>query len=432
QSISGEYRYLAQDGRIHWLRMYRRPAWDDNHQRVFRYYTVAQDITARKEAEAALKASEKRYRIVSELISDYAYSVCIQADGSLVDEWMTDSFKNVTGYSWEEMNPNDPLSLYYPDDYELARRDVNLVKQGKTTSGEYRIVTRSGQTRWVLISRHPVWSAAENRVTHYYGVAQDITERKEAESQKMRLALQRERLMLLGQFVRAVSHDFRTTLANIETSRYLIERQLNLDERNSIQPRLDRIQTSVKRLTTQLENLYSVSAVANPNTDLCDVNGLIDALLDEQRALAYQKKIDLKFDRHPFLSLIPANADELKRALRHLVVNSLNFTPEGGQILLRTNQVNDNLIIEVQDTGVGIAEENQPFIFDLFYRADASRTIESGGIGLGLSIVKMIVEAHGGQVTLDSVVGRGTLFVISLPTSQLDAPVTEPQMAHMS
>src|SRR5262249_17275052 len=102
-SAEGEYRVLAKNGEVRWVYIYRRPVWDENEKRVIRFYGVAEDITERKEAEVALRESEERYRAISELISDYAFSCIVTPDGQLPLDWITDSVMYVTGYTAEEV-----------------------------------------------------------------------------------------------------------------------------------------------------------------------------------------------------------------------------------------------------------------------------------------------------------------------------------------
>jgi PAS domain S-box-containing protein len=128
-----------------------------------------------------LQRSQERYRIISELTSDYAYAYRVEPDGKLVLEWLTDSYRRITGYETNEIDPYNPYQVYAPEERERAQADIQVVLQGKTVHAEYRIITKQGEERWLRISRHPVWDEGENRVVLFYGVAQDITERKRAE-----------------------------------------------------------------------------------------------------------------------------------------------------------------------------------------------------------------------------------------------------------
>jgi two-component system phosphate regulon sensor histidine kinase PhoR len=125
--------------------------------------------------------------------------------------------------------------------------------------------------------------------------------------------------------------------------------------------------------------------------------------------------IRLQNDLSPDLPLVRADPNLVGRALQHLLDNAVKFSPDGGTITLRAWPEGEMLHIEVEDTGVGIPAEALPFIFDRFYQADGSTTRRFGGTGLGLSVVKQIVQAHDGQVGVRSVLGQGSTFYFTLP-----------------
>lgn len=377
---------------------------------VFSWYRVR--LEAQKSERLA--DSETRYRIISELISDYAYSYTVDADGQLHEDWITGSFTRVTGYTWEEL---DQFVLFHPDFTAQAEGDVKRVLRGETVTSEYRIITKSGQDRWIRLTRQPVWDRELKRVVRFYAVAQDVTQRREAESQKLKLAVQQGRMGIIGDFVQAVSHDFRTSLATIETNRYLIEKTFNADgvDPEKTQSRLNVIQHSVAHLTQQLENLHMLSALIAPKTETSMMNKLVNDLILQQIPLAQNKHIALTFTPELYLSPVLADIGEIQRAINHLLANALNYTPESGKVNVRTYQANRMVSVEIRDSGIGIEADAIGSIFDVFYRADPSRSLASGGVGLGLSMVKMIAEAHNGTVTVSSTPGQGSIFTFSLP-----------------
>jgi PAS domain S-box-containing protein len=375
---------------------------------VFAWYRTQLE----QKRQMRLTDSETRYRIISDMISDYAYSYTIDADGTLHEDWITGSFTRVTGYTWEELGQ---YVLFHPDDNAKASEDVKRVIRGESVTNDYRIITKSGQERWMRITRQPLWDTQQKRVTRFIAVAQDVTQGHEADAQKLRMAVQQGRLGVIGAFVQAVSHDFRTSLATIETSRYLIEKTFNSINPMKTLARLTTIQQSVGHLTQQLENLQTLSALIAPKTEMSGMNKLVNDLILAQVPAAQRKNIALIFAPELYLSPVVADIGEVRRAINHLLLNALNYTPEGGKVNVRTYQANKMVSVEIRDSGIGIEADALEQIFDFFYRADPSRSLESGGVGLGLSIVRMIAEAHNGTVTVTSTPGQGSIFTFSLP-----------------
>jgi PAS domain S-box-containing protein len=194
QAGAHEYALITKSGEKRWVHIYRQPMWSEQEQRVTHFYGVTQDITERKQAEEQLRLSEERYRIVSELISDYAYSIAVAPDGSLTAEWLTDSFRRMTGYNQPVLHGQGTYSLYAPEEQERAKQHFEAAVQGTRTDYDYQIITRSGESRWVNIVRYPVWNEQGTRVIRIYGVAQDITERKLSE-QALRESEERYRIV---------------------------------------------------------------------------------------------------------------------------------------------------------------------------------------------------------------------------------------------
>jgi PAS domain S-box-containing protein len=151
---------------------------------------TAQDISERKQAEKVLQESEERYRLVSELTSDYAYKDQVGADGSIIPEWITDSFTRITGYTLAEAQAPDFWgNLIHPQDVPALLQHTQKVLAGESDAQEMRVITKSGHVRWLRDYSNPVWDADQQRVVGLYGAVQDITERKQGEEYLRRFEL---------------------------------------------------------------------------------------------------------------------------------------------------------------------------------------------------------------------------------------------------
>jgi PAS domain S-box-containing protein len=214
-----EYRYRHKDGHYIWVETSGTVIRDKDGQFVAAI-SAGRDITFRKQAEEALRQSEERYRLISELISDYATVTDIAPDGTPTLQWLTtDSFSRLTGYSAEEVqgkNQSEALyKLIHPEDEAAVREDIVKTSQGEITRSEYRIFTKSGDIRWLNVHRYPVWDEHHQRVVRFYGSGTDITERKRAE-EKLRASEERLRLITdnMHDMVSMVDKEFRFRYAS--------------------------------------------------------------------------------------------------------------------------------------------------------------------------------------------------------------------------
>jgi PAS domain S-box-containing protein len=379
---------------------------------LFAYYRGRIEV----EHRAELAQSELRYRTVLERMPIYSYAFHRDAEGKLVKEWVTESFRTITGYTWEEVIAMGVKPLYHLYDAERQDADAQRAYQ-EPTEGEYRIITKSGEVRWIHLLRHSVRDPDNQHVLHSYGIGQDITARKLADEREMKAAIQRERLVVMNDFVQAISHDFRTSLATIETSRYLLYRQLSEEQRQQAEPRLNVIQHFVFHMEEQLHNLRSITALANLALEPCDLNGVVQSVIAEPTIKAKRGNHQIDFQPDPDLPTIQADSQEMGRAIKHVVINALSYMAADGIVTIRTYSAGEQAAVEISDTGIGITQAQLAHIFDFFYRGEAARPLNSGGVGLGLSIVRIIIEAHGGSVKVESVVNQGSTFTLFLPLS---------------
>jgi signal transduction histidine kinase len=217
-----------------------------------------------------------------------------------------------------------------------------------------------------------------------------------------------------------VAHELRTPLSNLRG--YLEAMQDGV-----VQPSPENISSlhqEVMLLNHLVDDLQELALVEGSqlrlNQQPVQLGEEIDKTICITQPEADMKGISLKAEIPPDLPLVSVDPERLKQVLRNLLENSLAYTPEHGNVCIEAHPHNGMVQVSVQDTGVGIASEHLPYIFERFYRADRSRTRSTGGAGIGLAIVKKIVEAHGGQVSVESVLEKGTTINFTLPTTMPD------------
>lgn len=215
--------------------------------------------------------------------------------------------------------------------------------------------------------------------------------------------------------VNDVAHELRTPLSNI--SGYLeAMRDSVVEPTPALIDSLYEEAMLLNRLVDDLQELSLADAgqlkLERLPIDLAEVAGKSVVALQSQ---AIAKGLTLKTDLPSDLPLVSADPERIGQVIRNLLINAIAYTLSGGEITVSARSQNTQVAVSVRDTGVGIAPEDLPLIFERFYRADRSRTRTTGGAGLGLAIVKQLVEAHGGQVTAESQPGVGSTFTFALP-----------------
>ena len=225
-------------------------------------------------------------------------------------------------------------------------------------------------------------------------------------------------------FVANVSHELRTPLTTI---RAMAETLADEPDNKELHTRyLSNITSEVDRLSLIANDLLILSAAElNPvRKQACDVAEVFRTVVQQLDRKATERGLALKFEA-PESLLIEANAAQLNQVAINLIDNAINYTPTGS-VDVRIELDTDQVLVTVQDTGIGIASEHLPRVFERFYRADKGRARSTGGTGLGLSIVKHIVEAHGGQVNVRSDLNKGSTFFVRLPVGYVNGPDDEP------
>ncbi len=243
----------------------------------------------------------------------------------------------------------------------------------------------------------------------------DITERKQVERQTVELTLERERVRLLQQFISQMSHDLRTPLANMKVSQYLLRKELAGQHAD----RLESLENQTDRLTEMVESMLTLLRLEEEEVDnqlAVDVNELVGYAMVRNQKLADERGSQLQFNPANDSTQVLANSEELSLAISNLIVNAIHSAPNG-EIKISTVRDGSWVVVRVCDSGVGIANDDLMHIFERFYRVDSARGTQNGGLGLGLTIAKTIVERHAGSIEVHSRLGEGSEFSIRLPAA---------------
>ncbi len=423
ESVTNTYHLQMPNGKWHWLEISRRPVLDPESGRVVKVIGMACDITERTEAQEALRASEARYRAITEMISDYAYSFSVDAEGVPHLEWITEeSFKRLTGYAAHEILTNlksANQAVTHPDDLDRINADfANVMASGQPHIGEYRIITASGETRWTRVWRRPEVDPASGRVVRIMGVVTDITERREAEAHALALAREREQVAALQRFMGDMSHDLMTPLSIITTGLYLLVRT---DDAAARHERAERMEEQIKQLRDMFDDMLEMARLDRPTEESFRFEplNLVDFVRDTVEyfgTTADKAGITLRAEVVAERLMHKMDPVKLRRALGNVIDNALKYTPAGTTVTVSCTLDAEAAIIRVDDDGPGIPADALPKLFDRFYRVGDHRP--GTGTGLGLAITRKIIEAHGGTVTASSTLGDGTCFTIRLPRPQ--------------
>ncbi|PRX25112.1 PAS/PAC sensor signal transduction histidine kinase [Orenia metallireducens] len=219
------------------------------------------------------------------------------------------------------------------------------------------------------------------------------------------------------EFVGNVSHELKTPLTSIKG---YVETLLDSEpDKQVTRSFLSIIREEANRLQRLIEDLLSLSRLeskfeysSKEQVDMIKVINDTIFLLGEK---ARRKSIILEADLPVSLPLLKANRDQMSRLMINLVDNAIKYTPDAGRVKARAYNEDEKLILEVEDTGLGIPEKDLPRIFERFYRVDKARSRKLGGTGLGLSIIKHIIEEHQGEISVESKLGEGSKFIVELP-----------------
>ena len=341
-------------------------------------------------------------------------------------DFVSSHVEKMLGYSQEEWlsTPNFWLSIVHPDDRDRAAREAaTIFASGKGGSSRFRWVHKDGREVWV--EAQSVVVCDETGPLGMRGVTMDISAAVQAEIERADL-LQRESQArqeaeeasrLKEEFLATVSHELRTPLnAVVGWSRLLRGGQLDKDGTAHAIEVIERNASAQRQI---IEDLLDVSRIITGklriHTQRVDLLLVIHAAVDAVRPAAEAKQIDLRMHFDAPDSIVRADVERLQQVLWNLLANAVKFTPQEGVVDLYVRRKGSLAEIRIEDSGPGIPPEFLPRIFERFSQADGSSTRKHGGLGLGLAIVRHLVELHGGIVQAGNRENGGAVLTVLLP-----------------
>ncbi len=381
------------------------------------------ELAELRQRVAELETSDIRQRQEGELFRIFRASspigLFILQDGRF--QFVNDEFYRVMGRSPDELLGTESMKLVFPEDRDMVRENAIRVLKGERSSPyKYRIITKDGQTRWMLEGVASIQYQGRRAVL---GHSMDITEREQAQEKleelyeqerKLRQELEAE-VQRRIEFTRALVHELKTPLTPVLASSELLVTELRDEPWLSIARNIHRGASNLNNRIDELLDLAKVEVgMLQVNPKPVDARQLLHGIADEMAAVALSNGQSLILALAPSLPLVWADEERLRQVVLNLLINASKFTPEGGKITLKAKEKDATLVVEVQDTGSGIPEEEQQRLFQPYHRQISDREHLSG-LGLGLALCKYLVELHHGKIWVESQVGKGSTFGFSIP-----------------
>ena len=383
-------------------------------------------------AERALRESEARFRSMA----DSAPIMIWLGDGSGQADWFSRSWLEFTGATLEQLVGTGWMDLVHPDDVEpmLERLRVHASAH-QPFRNELRIRRHDGQYRWVLNSGTPRASEA-GEFAGYIGSCVDITDRKAGEIEREGL-LVRERSAraeadaaraaaehandVKAQFLAAMSHELRTPLNAIGGYVELLEMGIRGPLTDAQREDLERIRRNQRHLLGLINNVLNFAKIEAGHVEYHVVDTPLSAILEDVYALVapqvQARGLVYEYDPCPPSVIVRADVEKVQQVLINLLSNAIKFTDPGGHVRLACACRDETAQVRVIDSGVGIPPAKLEAIFEPFVQVDQAFTREGQGTGLGLSISRDLARAMGGDITVESELGGGAVFTLSLPRS---------------
>ncbi len=410
-NVNQDYRLIKGNGDIFWVN-----SSTISHVQLdgtVKIFGTITDITWRKHAEEELIRSERKYRSLVEQSTDAIF--INRLDGQILD--VNDKACQMLGYTKEQFRNMSVVDLQTPEERELGTKVMDLLKIKKSLHGETKYLTANGNVINVEINA----AILEGYQDLAQAVVRDITERKRAEESLLHAKLIAEAASRTkNDFLVNMSHELRTPLNSIIGFSDAMLEGLS----GELDPKqchyLQNISMSGKHLLNLINEILDISKVEagkmTLSPEVINAGFLIAEMASTIQPLTTKKKITVNVWKDSAADILfMADAPKVKQILYNLLGNAIKFTPSGGEINIHASLKGNMVRVSVIDNGIGISAEDQKKLFTPFTQLDNFVSKQHEGTGLGLALVKELVELHGGRVWVESEAGKGSNFTFELP-----------------
>jgi PAS domain S-box-containing protein len=391
----------GQTGAYRWFLVRALPVRDEAGQ-IVKWIGSATDIEEQKRIEEALRQSQKRIRALID--SNIIGIISLEEEGSVIVE-ANDAWLRMTGYSREDVHSRTLTGVRttVPEDaplFERARQEV--AARGQYTPFEIETVCRDGSRLPVLVGGVLFQEQPRQIVVFML----DNSARKELEQRK-------------DDFISMASHELRNPFAALKLQTTLLRRQLAKQGTLDQAPALARMEVQINKVTRLVDELLDVSKIQAGSLEYVRETVDLDALL--------QEIIDTLQQTSPSHTLVVrgtvgtsliGDPDRFGQVFINLISNAIKYSPDAETVEIDLSTSPEMVTVRVRDHGLGIPREQRDRIFDRFYRVSGPKQRAISGLGMGLYIVAEIVKHHGGSITVDSTVGKGSTFTVTLPQTR--------------
>jgi PAS domain S-box-containing protein len=408
--MNSDIRTFTKSGEIRWERIFAHPVWNEKDNHLVRIVGAAQDVTLQKQSEEMLKITLLQQTAILNGIPDMAWLKDKNNRYVAVNE----QFANTAGMKLEEIVGKTDLDIWQESFAKKYRNDdLDIMQTRQRKSAEEIQIDSTGREYWVEITKTPILNTSGD-VVGTTGIAREITERKQAELERETLITELEaKNAELERYTYTVSHDLKSPLVTIRGFLGYLEKDALAGNTQKVKDDIKRIENAAQKMQALLNDLLELSRIGrlmNQSTDTLftdivkDAIGLVHGQIEARNVL-------IEIQNTPVI--VHGDRTRLTEVIQNLVDNAVKFM--GNQpkphitIGATTNEKNETIFF-VRDNGVGIDSQYHERIFTLFSKLNA----DTEGTGIGLTLIKRIIEVHNGRIWLESEPGKGTAFYFTL------------------